>query len=133
MLVVDSGVWIDFFNDVGHPAADELEALLDAGEVRIVLPDLVYFEVLRGFRRESDLRQARQMLETLDIEPTCDRELALTAAQHYRSLRQHGITVRSPVDVLVASFCIERDYALLHRDRDFRAFEHRRGLRAWGH
>ena len=27
------------------------------------------------------------------------------------------------IDVLVASFCIERDYALLHRDRDFDPFE----------
>jgi predicted nucleic acid-binding protein len=35
--------------------------------------------------------------------------------------------------VLVASFCIERDYLLLHRDRDFAAFEELRGLRGWRH
>ena len=35
--------------------------------------------------------------------------------------------------VLVASFCIERDYALLHRDKDFDAFESLRGLRGWRH
>ena len=38
-----------------------------------------------------------------------------------------------PIDVLVASFCIERDYALLHRDKDFEAFESLRGLRGWQH
>jgi predicted nucleic acid-binding protein len=35
--------------------------------------------------------------------------------------------------VLVASFFIERDYLLLHRDRDFAAFEALRGLRGWRH
>ena len=58
--------------------------------------------------------------------------LVLEAAQHYRSLRAIGVTVRSGIHVLIATFCIEREYALLHRDRDFAAFE-QRGLRAWRH
>jgi hypothetical protein len=59
--------------------------------------------------------------------------LALIAAQHCRSLRAAGVTPRSSIDVLVAAFCIENDYALLHRDRDFDAFEELRGLRGWQH
>lgn len=133
MLVVDSSVWIDFFNDAEHPAVDLLQQLLDHGEVRIVVPDLVLFEVLRGFRQEYSLRQARRLMESLTLEEAGGAELALVAAQHYRSLRAQGITVRSAIDVLVAAFCIERDYALLHRDRDFRAFEDLRGLRGWRH
>ncbi|MES2229381.1 MAG: PIN domain-containing protein [Pseudomonadota bacterium] len=133
MLVVDSGVWIDFFNAAGDPATELLEQLLDHGEVRLVVPDLVMFEVLRGFRHERDHRQARLLLETLSIEQAGGAALALAAAQHYRALRAQGITVRSPVDVLVATFCIENDYALLHRDRAFDAFEDLRGLRAWRH
>lgn len=133
MLVVDSGVWIDFFNDAPHAAVDQLADLLAKGEIRIVVPDLVLFEVLRGFRHERDLRQARQMMQGLVVQPALSPASALTAAEHYRSLRQRGITVRSAVDVLVATFCIEQDYALLHRDRDFLAFEQWRGLRAWPH
>ena len=133
MLVVDSSVWIDFFNDAEDPAVEMLQQLLDHGEVRIVVPDLVLFEVLRGFRLESDLRQARRLLEGLSVQSTGGAELAMAAVHHYRSLRAHGITVRSAIDVLVASFCIENDYALLHRDRDFDAFEHWRGLRGWRH
>ena len=133
MLVVDSSVWIDFFNDVEHPAVELLDEMLGHGEVRIVVPDLVLFEVLRGFRHEHGHRQARRLMESLHVEDTGGAELALAAAQHYRSLRTQGITVRSSVDVLVASFCIENDYALLHRDRDFLAFERLRGLRGWTH
>jgi predicted nucleic acid-binding protein len=131
VLVVDSSVWIDYFNDADHPAVDVLDQLLAHGEVRLVVPDLVLFEVLRGFRHEHDHRQARRLMESLHIENTGGAELALAAAQHYRSLRAQGITVRSGIDVLVAAFCIENDYALLHRDRDFEAFEERRGLRGW--
>ncbi len=133
MLVVDSSVWIDFFNNAEHPAVDLLQQLLDHGEVRIVVPDLVLFEVLRGFRQEHSHRQARRLMESLSVEDAGGTAVALAAAQHYRSLRAQGITVRSPIDVLVASFCIERDYALLHRDRDFQAFEDLRGLRSWRH
>ena len=133
MLVVDSSVWIDFFNGYDAPAAELLGQLLDHGEVRLVVPDLVLFEVLRGFRLEHELRAARQLMQGLEVEAAVDPELAVAAAEHYRQLRGHGHTVRSAVDVLVAAFCIERDYALLHDDRDFDAFELHRGLRVWRH
>lgn len=133
MLVVDSGVWIDYFNGTPNPVRSTLRRLLDDGELRIVVPDLVMFEVLRGFRHERDFRQARLLFASLDVEEAGGEALALAAAQHFRSLRAHGVTVRSAIDVLVASFCIENDYALLHRDRDFDAFETLRGLRGWKH
>jgi predicted nucleic acid-binding protein len=133
VLVVDSSVWIDFFNGVDRPPVGLLQQLLDHGEVRIVVPDLVLFEVLRGFRHERDHRQARQLLFTLDIESTGGSALALAAAAHYRALRAHGTTVGSAIDVLLAAWCIEQDYALLHRDADFDAFEAARGLRVWHH
>jgi predicted nucleic acid-binding protein len=133
VLVVDSGVWIDFFNDDPGPATETLDRLLRDGEVRIVVPDLVLYEVLRGFRHERELRQARVLLQALDIETAGGPGLALDAAQHYRSLRAAGVTVRNSIDVLVATFCIENGYTLLHRDRDFDAFEQHRGLRTWPH
>ena len=133
MLVVDSSVWIDFFNNADEPAAQLLEHLLDKGEVKLVVPDLVLYEVLRGFRHERAYRQAQKLMQSLSIETAGGSDTAMAAAQHYRSLRDQGITVRSATDVLVAAFCIERGYALLHRDRDFDAFEELRGLRAWRH
>lgn len=131
MVVVDSGVWIDFFNDVPSVVTDTLDRLLREGEIRIVVPDLVLYEVLRGFRHERELRQARVLMQTLDVEPAGGAALALEAAQHYRSLRAAGVTVRNSIDVLIAAFCIDKSYALLHRDRDFQGFEQHRGLRAW--
>lgn len=133
MVVVDSSVWIDFFNGAEATGAAALAELLSAGEVRLVVPDLVLFEVLRGFRLEREYRQAKALLEALDVETTVDAAVAVEAAQHYRALRAAGFTVRSAVDVLVAAFCIEQDYALLHADRDFIPFEAQRGLKVWAH
>ena len=133
MLVVDSSVWIDHFRDEPSPGAELLRHLLDRGEVRIVVPDLVLFEVLRGFRHEREHRQARLLMESLGIEATGGAEWALNAAQHYRAMRAQGFTLSSSIDVLLAAWCIEQDYALLHRDSDFDAFEDLRGLRVWRH
>ncbi len=133
MVVADTGVWIDYFKGTPRAATVELVRLLAAGHTRIVVPDLVLFEVLRGFRHERDFRQARALMNTLTIEVVGNAALAETAAQHYRSLRAAGRTVRSAIDVLVATFCIEQDYLLLHQDRDFHAFEELRGLRSWRH
>ncbi|MBS0318080.1 MAG: PIN domain nuclease [Proteobacteria bacterium] len=133
MLVVDSGVWIDFFNARDTAARVELRRLLDDGQTRLVVPDLVLYEVLRGFREERTLRQARLLLQTLSVEPCGGEDIALAAAEHYRQMRARGITVRSGIDVLIAAFCIENDYLLLHSDRDFDAIAAQRGLRVWGH
>ncbi len=133
MLVVDSGVWIDYFNARDSAARDELRRLLADGHTRLVVPDLVLFEVLRGFRHERALRQARLLLQSLHVESCGGEDLALAAAEHYRHLRARGITVRSAIDVMVAAFCIENDYLLLHGDRDYDGFATHRGLRVWGH
>lgn len=131
MLVVDSGVWIDFFNGQGGPEVVALRGLLQEGELRIVVPDLVLYEVLRGFHHERDFRQARVLMESFGIETAGGADIARDAAQHYRSLRAAGFATRNAVDVLIAAFCIENGYALLHRNRDFDAFERFRGLRTW--
>ena len=133
MLVVDSSVWIDFFVDRPTAACDALDRLLADGHIRLVVPDLVLYEVLRGFRDERALRQARLLLQTLSVEPCGGEDIALAAAEHYRLLRARGITVRSSIDVMIAAFCIERDYLLLHSDRDYDAIAVHRGLRLWGH
>ena len=132
MLVVDSSVWIDYFADRPVAACDELDRLLQDGRTRLVVPDLVLYEVLRGFRHERAMRQARLLLLTLSVESCGGEDVALAAAEHYRHLRARGITVRSSIDVMIAAFCIEQDYLLLHSDRDYDAIATHRGLRVWG-
>ncbi|MES3003404.1 MAG: PIN domain nuclease [Pseudomonadota bacterium] len=133
MILVDSSVWIDFFNGKPGAAVDRLADLLQDGSAPLAMPDLVLFEVLRGFRHERDFQAARRVLAALDVVEVTGEDGALRASQHYRELRAAGITIRSPIDVLLASYCIENDHALLHADRDFDAMEQLRGLKVWRH
>ncbi|MBK6555248.1 MAG: PIN domain nuclease [Rhodocyclaceae bacterium] len=133
MILVDSSVWIDFFNGREGGAVERLVELLEDGAAPLAMADLVLFEVLRGFRHQQDFLAARRTLGALPVLDIGGERNAVNAAEHYRILRGHGVTVRSPVDVLLASYCIEHDHALLHNDRDFDPMEALRGLKVWRH
>jgi predicted nucleic acid-binding protein len=133
VILVDSSVWIDFFNGREGGAVERLVELLEDGAAPLAMADLVLFEVLRGFRHQQDFLAARRTLGALPVLDIGGERNAVNAAEHYRILRGHGVTVRSPVDVLLASYCIEHDHALLHNDRDFDPMEALRGLKVWRH
>ena len=69
------------------------------------------------------------MLRILPVFASLSPELAIAAAQNYRTLQRLGITVRKTIDCIIATFCIEEGYQLLHNDSDFEPFEHHLGLR----
>jgi len=126
MVLVDTSVWIDYFNGKINPETDRLDALLGSGE--LLTGDLILAELLQGFGRDTDFRRARQLMESLPCVDLVGRDLAIQAAQHYRHLRRQGITVRKTIDVLIATYCITHEHSLLHRDKDFAVFERHLGL-----
>ena len=128
MIVVDSSVWIDYFNGVVTDQTDRLDASL-SGEL-VVIGDIILAEVLQGFKRDSDFRKAKQLLDALVFKEMLGRELAVKSAQNYRRLRKKGVTVRKTVDVMIATFCIENGLALLHSDKDFEPMTEHLGLRS---
>jgi predicted nucleic acid-binding protein len=117
LIVVDSSVWIHYFNGVSVPETDALDRML--GVEPILVGDLILAAVLQGFRTERDAKKALGVLDLMFFEPIGGRDTALLAAKTYRSLRAKGVTVRKTVSMLIASFCIIRGYDLLHADRDF--------------
>ena len=133
MILVDSSVWIDFFQGRDTPAVERLAALLDEAAAPIGIADLALFEVLRGFRHERDYRAAEGVMRALDVVTIGGDGMCRAAARHYRELRAHGITMASPIDILQAAYCIEHNHALLHNDHDFDAMESLRGLKVWRH
>ena len=126
MIVVDSSVWIDYFNGVQTRETALLDDIL--GLEPIVIGDLILAEVLQGFRSDHDVRRARAALDTLIFEPMVGRDIALISAGNYRTLRAKGVTVRKTIDMLIATFCMENGYILLHSDRDFDPIKEHLGL-----
>jgi predicted nucleic acid-binding protein len=133
VILVDSSVWIDFFKGTDNHSTQHLTQLLSDNDATLVAADLVIFEVLRGFRPGPDMRAAQRFLSALPQVELGGLDNALRAAEHYRALRAQGYTIRSPIDVLLASYCITHQHTLLHRDADFDAMETLRGLKVWTH
>jgi predicted nucleic acid-binding protein len=128
VILVDSSVWIDFFNGQRTRQTDLLDGLL--GEEEVLTGDLIYVEVLQGFRREREVERAKHALDALPFADLLGREVALASAINYRALRQRAITIRGTVDVIIATFCIQNGHLLLHGDRDFEPMREHLGLRS---
>jgi len=127
MIVVDTSVWIDFFNGRSTDESDLLHDLL--GREPILIGDLILAEVLQGFRVEEDFREALSILETFDFQEMLGRNVAVASARNYRALRARGVTVRKTIDVLIGTFCLLNGHELLHSDRDFDPMTEHLGLR----
>ena len=133
MILVDSSVWIDFFNGTSNTAVDRLQELLNDSSSTLATADLVVYEVLRGFRSGRALAAAQALMSELAQVELGGLSNALLAGEHYRALRARGYSIRSPIDVLLASYCITHGHLLLHRDADFDVMEVLRGLRVAPH
>lgn len=120
MIVVDSSVWIAYFNGLATPQTDKLDTLL--GQEPLALGDLILTEVLQGFRLDNDYKTAKELLTSLTVYELLGERIAIKSADNFRVLRRKGITIRKTIDVIIATFCIENGFQLLHADRDFVPF-----------
>ncbi len=117
MILVDSSVWIDYFNGIATWQTDSLDNYLS--NVPVVIGDLILTEVLQGFRSNKDFETAKNFLGALTFRQIGGYNVAIQSAQNYRSLRKAGVTVRKTIDIIIATFCIIEGLTLLHDDRDF--------------
>ena len=117
MILVDTSVWIDYFNGKVNVFTDKFDLLLR--EELIVTGDLILAEILQGFREDKDFIDAKNVLIELECFALVSRTLAIKSAQNFRYLRKMGITVRKTTDMLIGTFCIENRIPLLYQDRDF--------------
>ena len=127
MILVDTSVWIDYFNGNDTREAVKLDTLL--GNEPLAIGDLILTEILQGFRLDADFRKAKDLLPSLTLFEMLGVDKGLRSAEHSRVLRKRGFTVRKTADVIIATFCMTENHALLHSDRDFMPFVKHFGLR----
>ena len=130
MILVDSSVWIDYFNGTATPQVAKLDTLL--GTEDLLIGDIILTEVLQGFALDAEFNEAKRFLMAFPVVGLVGQKVAVQAARNYRYLRVRGITVRKTIDTIIATFCIEEGLQLLHNDRDFEPFVEHLGLQpAW--
>ena len=126
MVIVDTTVWIDYLAGKTNAQTTWLE--IHADRQRLGLTDLILCEILQGIRTEADVKKVRHELSRFAVFSTGGEDLAVASAQNYRTLRRRGITVRTTIDCLIATFCLREGHSLLHHDSDFNPFEAHLGL-----
>jgi predicted nucleic acid-binding protein len=126
MVIIDTTVWIDYLRGAENPETHWLDRELQ--RQRLGLTDLILCEVLQGIQDQNAFGRVQADLLKFQVFQTGGSDLAIAAAQNYRDLRQHGYTVRKTIDCLIATFCLQAEHRLLHRDHDFDPFEKALGL-----
>ena len=117
MILVDSSVWINYFNGITTWQTNLLDSYLS--NVLIIIGDLILTEVLQGFRSDKDYETAKEFLSALPFRQIGGYNVAIQSAQNYRVLRKAGVTIRKTIDIVIATYCIMEGLTLLHDDRDF--------------
>lgn len=126
-MLVDSSVWIGFFN--GAEAA-EVNFLSDfLGQRPVAIGDLMLAEVLQGFRNDKDFQTAVALFDSVAVLEIVGKDIAVKSAKNFRALRTKGLTVRKTIDCVIATYCIEHELPLLQADRDFEPFHEHLGLK----
>ena len=128
MILVDSSVWIGYFNGIINPQTDWLDSAL--GKKIIIVGDIILAEVLQGFKSDRDFNKAKQLLSNFRLMEMLGQELAIKSAKNYRILRKKGVTVHKTIDVIIGTFCIHHNISLLHDDQDFDPLTKHLGLHA---
>lgn len=118
MIVVDTSVWIDFFNGRDARHVDVLARLIEV-DAGIALTDIILTEVLQGIRSDQRFWLVDELLASFDVLRLERLDDFRRAAELYRESRRRGITVRRTLDCLIASVCVRESVPILHNDRDF--------------
>ena len=120
MIFLGSTVLIDYFNGKNNWQVEVLDSIL--GKELVVIGDYVLTEVLQGFKNDKEFRKAKTILLSFPCFDIGGKEIAIQSAKNYRFLRKKGVTVRKTIDAMIATFCIQNKFTLLHNDRDFDPF-----------
>ena len=127
-MIVDTSVWIDFFNGFASAQAERLAVAVADGEA-IAIPGLVYTEILLGLKSDREAARVADLLDAFDWVGEASKTDYGHAATMYRTCRAKGSTIRSTIDCLIAALCLRDGQTLLAKDRDFEAIARHSTLR----
>ena len=119
-MLVDTSVWIDFFNGHESKHAQCLTRAIEEAEP-IFIPGVVLTEILLGLKHEAKAKRIASLLDSFDAVPEPARVDYIEAARIYRLCRGKGFTIRSTIDCLIARLCLRDGLPLLTKDGDFKA------------
>jgi predicted nucleic acid-binding protein len=117
-LLVDTSVWIDFFNGTDTGQVTKLVTYIQDDEPLYLCPTIIQ-EVLQGIADGNQCKKIKDYLMCFNVLNDDSLESALGAVKIYRKLRKKGISIRKSNDCLIAQYAFKYNLKILHKDRDF--------------
>lgn len=119
MILVDSSVWIDYFNKSQSKSANELSWLLINAPNQIGLPDIVVTEVLQGIRDDNIYNKTKKTLLLFTVFRENKLDIYLKASEIFRKCKAKGLAIRSTIDVIIAAIALKNNLEIFTLDKDF--------------
>jgi hypothetical protein len=114
-ILVDTSIWIEFFNRDHSVAGDALEQILREG--RAVTTGIVVTELLQGARVEHEFEAIKETLTALSfLEPSL--ATWIEAGRISFPLRRKGITLPT-TDLIIGSLALENQLSVFTLDPHF--------------
>jgi predicted nucleic acid-binding protein len=115
LILVDTSVWVDFFNSSNGRGRLELQRMITAAE-SLALTGVVVAEVLQGITRNAP-EVERYLAQWPMLDPQGFRTYS-EAAAIFRLGRAKGISLTT-IDALIAAIAIEHAASVFTLDKDF--------------
>jgi len=115
-ILVDTSIWIEFFNRPDSKAGGSLETLIKKGNVSVA--GVILTELLQGAKLDKEFDA---ILDSVIALPFLDTTLNtwIMAGKISFSLRRKGITIPT-TDLVIASLAIENDSSVFTLDPHFK-------------
>ena len=118
MILVDTSVWIDFFNHPVSIYAAKLKSLIEQDEDICIL-DIILTEILQGIKDDGIFKELNEYLIQFPVIRASSLETYVSAANIYRLCRKKGKTISKTVDAIIAAAALENDVKVFSKDKDF--------------
>jgi len=119
-VLVDTSIWIEYFNRPDSKQGGSLHTLLKNG--RVIVAGLVLTELLRGARVEKEFRLITESMTAL---PFLETTLTtwIEAGRIGYSLRRKGLTIPT-TDLIIASLALDNNCLVFTLDPHFDKIPH---------
>jgi len=118
LILVDTSIWIDFFDHPDSPYAKELVRLIEKDE-ELWLAEINVAEILQGIKEEKVFEEIKGYLMQFPVVRARSLETYIQAVNIYRVCRKLGKTIAKTINAIIAAVALENGFRVFHRDKDF--------------